>query len=589
MPARPRGVIALLACAALLTCTMPVFAGTLRVVVTGVDGDLASAVKGSVRASQYAGRTDVTETQARMLAQDAGEQATRALRPLGYYNATARTHLEQSGDAWTLHIDMAAGPPTKVASLDIRIPEPALELKPVARAVRGFKPRVGDQMNDPAYEASKTVIDNAFLETGWLDAKPTTHRVEVTRAENRADIHLHYATGERYKLGEVTFEGSQFYPGFLQRYVPWQPGDWYSLSNLMALQQALSDADYFSIIEVDPQVEAALDQVVPVKVELTPAKRTVYTAGLFMGTDTGPGIRLGARRRWVNRRGHTANTQLVIAQHLKTAQIVYGIPLPGRDHHHYNIGVNYRDEDTTTSVSRTYAIAANDVRNWHGFTRTIGVNLLGGTFTVGNNGGDVNIPGVEHGESTLVYGQFGLSRKVADNPLFVRRGYSLDLVANAGPGIDTRFAQVVADATWIRAFTRRDRVVIRGIAGITFVQDFDDLPPQLRFYTGGDRTIRGYAFQAIGPRNSYGLVVGGTRLLVLSTTVEHYFTRNWGMAAFVDTGDAFDGADFHAQTGAGLGLRWRSPIGMLRVDVGVPVDNDYYHGARLHIILGTDL
>ena len=121
------------------------------------------------------------------------------------------------------------------------------------------------------------------------------------------------------------------------------------------------------------------------------------------------------------------------------------------------------------------------------------------------------------------------------------------------------------------------------------MQDFSKLPPQLRFFAGGDRSIRGYAYQAIGPRNSYGLVVGGKRLLVGSATIEHYFTRDWGMAAFVDSGDAFNGTDFHARTGAGVGLRWRSPVGMVRVDVGVPINDPYYHGAQLHIVIGPDL
>ncbi|MGH8147130.1 MAG: autotransporter assembly complex protein TamA, partial [Rhodanobacteraceae bacterium] len=439
------------------------------------------------------------------------------------------------------------------------------------------------------YEGSKGTIASAMLETGWLDAEATEHKVAVTRADNRAAIHLHYKVGERYKLGVVSFKGSQFKPGFLQRYVPWETGDWYSQSNLLALQQALTDADYFSIVNVQPEVAKAKDHVVPVEVEVAPAKRTVYTAGIFIGTDTGPGVRAGIKRRWINSRGHTLDTQALIAQRLKTAQVVYGIPRPGHDHASFSLGIGYRDEDTKTSKSRTFSLAANATRDWHGFVRTIGMHLLSGTFTVGNSRGDVNVPGVEHGSSTLIYPEVALTKKVADNPLFVRHGYSINLIARAGPGIDTRFAQVLADVTWIHALGRRNRLILRGNAGATTVADFSKLPPQLRFYAGGDRSIRGYAYQAIGPRNSYGLVVGGTRLLVGSATLEHYFTRDWGMAVFVDSGDAFDGTDFHARTGVGVGLRWRSPVGMVRIDVGKPVNNPYYHGLQLHIVIGPDL
>jgi len=586
-PARA-GALAALALLA-LACVQGARADTLKVVVSGVDKDLAAAVEAQLSASQYANRKDVSATQARVLANDAGKQAAAALQPYGYYNAQVDSDLSQQGGEWTLRLKVVPGPATRVATLDIRVPDVARELRPVDIAVRAFHPRVGEPMDDTTYEASKTAIASALLETGWLDARATQRKVEVTRADNRADIHLHYDVGERYKLGEVAFEGSQFRPGFLQRYVPWKSGDWYSQSSLLELQQALNDADYFSIVDVEPEVSKARDHMVPVKVEVAPAKRTVYSAGVFVGTDTGPGVRAGIRRRWINSRGHTLDNQVLIAQRLKTAQVVYGIPRPGHDHASFNLGIGYRDENTRTSKSRTFSIAANETRDWQGFVRTIGVHLLSGTFTVGNSRSDVNIPGIERGRSTLVYPEIGLTRKVADNPLFVRKGWSVNLVARAGPGIDTRFAQALADVTWIHALGSRDRLILRGNAGITGVEDFSKLPPQLRFFAGGDRSIRGYAYQAIGPRNSYGLVVGGKRLLVGSATVEHYFTRDWGIAAFVDSGDAFDGTDFHARTGAGLGLRWRSPVGMVRVDIGVPINNPYYHGAQLHIVIGPDL
>ena len=565
-------------------------ADSLKVTITGIDKQLAEAVRAQLTASQYANRKDVNDTQARVLADDAAKQAPAALQPYGYYNAHATTELQHVGSEWQVHLQVAPGPATKVATLDVQVPDVALELRPVNAAVRAFHPRVGEQMNDAAYEGSKAAIASALLETGWLDAKATEHKVEVTRADNRAAIHLHYSVGERYKFGEVTFEGSQFRPGFLQRYVPWEPGDWYSQSSLLALQQALTDADYFSIVDVQPEVSKAKDHVVPVKVEVAPAKRTVYTAGVFYGTDTGPGVHGGIRRRWINSIGHTLDTQAVLATRLKTVQVVYGIPRPGRGHASFNLGVGYRDENTTTSKSRTFSAAANEVRDWHGFVRTIGLHALTGTFTVGNRGRqNVGIPGIEHGKTTLIYPELDLVKKVADNPLFVRKGYSINLIGRAGPGIDTRFAQALADVVWIRGLGPSNRLIISGDAGITTVQDFSKLPPQLRFFAGGELSMRGYGYQAVGPRNSYGFVIGGTRLLVAGATLEHYFNRNWGIAAFVDSGDAFDGTDFHDRNDAGLGVRWRSPVGLVRVDFGVPINNPYHRGLQLNLRIGPDL
>ena len=111
----------------------------------------------------------------------------------------------------------------------------------------------------------------------------------------------------------------------------------------------------------------------------------------------------------------------------------------------------------------------------------------------------------------------------------------------------------------------------------------------LRFFAGGDRSVRGYGYQTIGPLNSDGRVIGGKSLLVASTEVEHYFTRNWGMAAFVDAGNAFSGVDYQPKIGAGLGVRWRSPVGMIRVDLGTPIHNSQAHGIELHLVIGPDL
>ncbi|TAN08327.1 MAG: outer membrane protein assembly factor [Rhodanobacteraceae bacterium] len=580
--------IALAALAALVAAPIA-HADTLKVAISGVDKELAAAISAQLTASQYANRKDVSDTQARVLANDAAKQATTALQPYGYYNAQAESKLEHHGSEWLVQLHVTPGPATKVATLDIKVPDVAMALRPVRIAVHAFHPRVGEQLNDATYEASKGAIASALLETGYLDAKATEHKVAVTRTDNSAAIHLHYEVGQRYKLGAVSFEGSQFKPGFLQRYVPWESGDWYSQSNLLALQQALTAANYFSIVDVEPEVSKAKNHVVPVKVEVSPDKRTVYTAGVLFGTDTGPGVRGGVKRRWINRSGHTLNTQALIALYMKTAEITYGIPRPGHDHAHFNLGIGYRDENTKTYLSRTFSIAANATRDWHGWVRTLGVNLLSGTFTIGTfHHRNVNIPGVERGHSTLIYSEISLTKKVADNPLFARKGYSISLIARAGPGIDTRFAQALAEVKWIHALGNRNRLLVHGDAGITTVQDFSKLPPRLRFYAGGERSVRGYAYNAIGPRNSYGRVIGGERLLAGGVTLEHYFTRGWGIAAFVDSGDAFNGTHFHPRTGAGLGLRWRSPVGMVRFDVGVPINNPYYHGPQLGILIGPD-
>jgi translocation and assembly module TamA len=480
-----------------------------------------------------------------------------------------------------------------VTAVDVQLDPAAAGIAPIRRAIRVIERMKGKPLNHGSYDAARDALGAQLTANGFLDARLVTHRVAVSRADRSASIELAWQAGPRYRFGQVHFEGSQFSEGFLDRYVPFKRGDYFAQDDLLKLQQALTGADYFAVVNVLPDVDAATKGSVDVTVQLVPAKRSIYTGGPFIGTDTGFGLRGSVERRWVNRRGHKWKNEIVLAQRLKTLSTLYSIPLPGTNQRSFNVGANFRDANTTTSKSRTLELVGNETRLWHGWTRSLGVHVLSGTFTVGKRGGEAdNTLGIEHGHSTLVFAEAALSRKQADNPSFVRRGWSVDLHLRSTVDSllsDTDFSQIMADVKWIRAFTRRDRLILRGSAGITRTTDFTALPPQLRFFAGGDRSVRGYSYQSIGPRNSYDRVIGGRNLLVASSEVEHYFTRNWGMAAFLDAGNAFTGTDYRPKLGAGLGVRWLSPVGMIRVDLGTPIHDRNAHGVELHLVIGPDL
>lgn len=576
---------------AMLLLPMVARAG-VQLQVEGVEGPLQQAVVAGVQLSQY-GQRDVTEAQVRRLFADAEQQASQALQPYGYFDAEVTGSLTRQGEDWVAVLKVDLGQPVRVDVLDIKLPDAARDLPEVHMAVTGFHPRPGEILDQGAYSGSKGAIKAALASVGYLDASMPAHRIEVYPDQHRADIQLHWDVGTRYRLGEVSFEGSQLKPGFLQRYVPFEPGDWYSQTKLLALQQALTGADYFSVINVLPQVDEASDGRIDVKVKLDPAKRSVYTGGPFIGSDVGLGIRVGVKRRWVNDSGHTWRSQLVLAQRLKSLSSWYTIPMPGPHHRSFNFGGKYRDIDTESTHARTLELVAKEVREWHGWLRTLGVNVLAGTFTVGRRGDEPrDTPGVVHGRSTMVFAEASLLKRHADHPGFVLHGWKLRLAARSTAGSllsATHFTQVVADAKWIHAFNPRNRLILRGTAGTSWVGDFNQLPPQLRFFAGGASSIRGYGFKALGPRNEYDRVMGGRNLLIASATVEHYFTPKWGIAAFVDAGNAFNDVDFEPQMGAGLGLRWNSPVGMVRLDLGVPINTSRYHGVHLHLVIGPDL
>ena len=580
-------------------------AAKVTTTVGGIEGELKLAVLASLELNQYDGR-DVSAAQVRRLYDRAQEQVSGALVPYGYYDAQIKGELKESPEGWTAVINVVPGEPVRVSELNIKLEGEARQLRAVRQALRAFAPEKGDPMSHAAYERGKTAIQAALFASGFLDAELVTHKVSVKRSSRSAVIDLAWEPGQRYRVGVTHFEGAQFNDGFLDRYLPWKEGDFYTQEQLLALQQRLTEADYFSIVDVNPDVENAKDGVVPILVKLAPAKRSIYAGGLFIGTDTGFGVRGGLERRWMNRRGHKMKTEAIVAQRLKTLSTLYTIPLPGADNRSYNFGANFRDEDTKTTRSKTTSLVANETRQWMGFIRTLGLKLQTGDFEIGDRK-----LAVIRGNSTVLYPEVGLTKKNGDDPLFVRKGYSFNAIARAGKkGLvsDSDFLQARADVKYIRSPAPRQRLILRGTVAATWASDFDQLPPDLRFFAGGDRSIRGFGYQTVGPievvprpapNKPVAIVLGGKNLVVASAEYEYYFSRNWGAAVFVDAGDAFSGTDYDLKVGVGAGVRWRSPVGMVRFDLGYPVkkekntdrldSNLLDRGIQIHLVIGPDL
>jgi len=220
-------------------------------------------------------------------------------------------------------------------------------------------------------------------------------------------------------------------------------------------------------------------------------------------------------------------------------------------------------------------------RKWNGYTFVYGLQFLAGDFEIGS----------ENGNSSLFFFEGALSRARSDQPTFARRGYSYTLTVRGTPFdtlTDTRFGAADLEVKWLRAFGPDTRLILRGEVGVMTVDDFDLLPPELRFFSGGDRSIRGFGYEEIGSRNAAGDVIGGDRLVESTVELERYFRRGFGAAVFVDAGDSFLGEDFRLHVGTGVGVRWKSPVGVLRLDLAYPVKSVDSSGWQIHFNIGPD-
>lgn len=572
------------ACLLVVAVVLPLVARAqngLELAVHGLDEEMERAVRAGLTAGQYADRK-VDEASARRLAARGGEEIREALEAFGYYGADVVTRVERGTEGrWRASFTVQPGEPVIVRRGQAEVTGPAGEVDEVRAALAAFRPVAGDRLDHRLYEQAKTRISNALRATGFLAARTVRSRVEVSAARRSADIELAWESGPRHRFGPVDFSAAQFPDGFLQRFVPWPEGEFYSAKSLLTLQQRLVSADYFSSVSVLPGLDEVTDAVVPVEVMLVPDQRTVYSAGLFVSTDSGPGGRLGVDRRWVNQRGHKASAEVAYAQHRQEASVDYRIPRPGVEPRDYTIGAAYTNEVTESVESRNLRVAAAAARrNWRGFTRTVSLHYLDGNFQIAD----------QWDSSRMMYAETSLSRRRVDEERYAGHGYLVRLALRGAPAFalaDTSFLQGQVTGEWSRVLGV-GRIILRTELGAMTVENFHALPPELRFFAGGDRSVRGFGFQAIGDTNAAGGVIGGKYLVAAGVEYEHYFRPAWGAAVFVDAGDAFR-ADFSPNVGTGVGLRWKSPIGIVRLDLARPVVSDFGDSWRVHLIIGPSL
>jgi translocation and assembly module TamA len=574
----------------LLFASAAASAAGVRIEINGVPEEQRDAVRTSLSLNDYEKR-DITPGELKAAYRDAEKQIKLALEPFGYYDPQVTPHLtgdETSG--WVARFDVVPGDPVIVRESRVEVAGEGKDLRRVSEAVASFKPKVGERLDHPTYEASKSVVDTSLRGAGFLDAKYASRRVTVKPEEESAAIDLSWESGPRYRFGPVRFSGDAPFPEeYLQQYVTWDEGAYFNSEQVLNLQQRLVDADYFELVSVQPALDEKKDGAVPLDVLLKRDQRTVYTGEVYYSTDFGAGVKLGADRRWVNAKGHKAGAKIEYSERLQESSVHYKIPKPGPKDLSYDFGIGYRDETTDVNRSRNFQLAATrSEKRWHGFTRTMGLKYLVGDFEIGQDEDNL-----EYGNSKLLFAEVTLSRRRLNDRLTPRKGYVLELggrLASEALVSDTDYGQVFGRLTWLMPQGERGRFKLRGEVGAMTVGDFDALPPDLRFYAGGDRSLRGFDYHEIGEVSANGNIIGGEYLALVSGEYEYYFNDQWGAGVFVDAGDAFIGG-FSLNVGAGVGIRWRSPVGPVRVDVGFPVQSELptEQSWRLHVLLGPDI
>ncbi len=542
----------------------------------GIDGALeenVSAYLSSIPAKDY---STSLRFQARL-----DQSITEALNALGYYHAKISYSIPEGNDE--LIVSIKPGLPVKVKVMDVVITGEAKDDEEFAKLIERSPLKVGKVLNQGEYDSLKSGIRNLALQRGYFNGDYKLSKLEVIPDFNEANVRLHYDSGIRYHFGPINITGSQIWENRVESMRPFEIGEPYLVSQVGEYNQNLSNTDWFSSVFVEPDL-SKLDEgrELPIKVSLAPASKNQIETGLGYSTDTGVRGTLKWKKPWVSSRGHSFNTALSLSKPEQTITAGYKIPLDDvlREYYQLQFGLKHLDNRDTESLESNLAVE----RHWltdGGWHKTIYVRHLYENFSQGlqDDGVQFVLPGATFSRTRVRGGNM---------PMW---GDKQSVTIEYGdPALlsETRVLRLLGRSSWIRGIGDNHRGLFRLEGGANITDEFEKLSPSLRFFAGGDNNIRGYGYESISPVDESGALTGGK--YIVSSTLEYQYRvyGNWWAATFYDIGDAFNETP-EWKSGAGVGIRWASPVGPVSFDFAWGLDEKPEREFRIHFSLGPEL
>ncbi|WP_394352809.1 autotransporter assembly complex protein TamA [Metapseudomonas otitidis] len=572
-----QGMRGLLALALSALCPLALAKASLEVKVTPANAALKANIEAFIGSLG-----DRDETALRRFRRAAEEQARQAAQALGYYQAEIDSQVRPGKDP-VLRLDVQPGEPVRLRQVTVRVEGEAADLK-AFKVPKSKTLAPGEPLNHGLYEDAKKLIQSQALRYGFFDGRFRSQRLDIDPRAGVADIELIYDSGPRYALGRVAFDGdTPFDPELLARLVPFPPNTPYDADQVAKLSQNLQASGYFEEVRVDAQPEPGAGRLIPVKVRLGAVKPRTLGLGVGFSTDVGPRARANWTRHWINPQGHRLGAESEISTARQSVGTWYEIPLdpPLTDSLRFTSG--FQREQLTDVESRRFTLGSQ----WQSklpddWQRVVSLRWEQEIYDFGD--------GSPNGRSSFLIPGIGYSVTRSDNRLDPNQGYHLQLdvrAAKEGVLSDADMTYASAMAKGLYTLPGGHRLLGRVQAGGIATTDYGAIPPSLRFFAGGDQSVRGYDYQTLSPEDRQGNKVGGRYMVVGSAEYQYPVAERWRIAAFVDRGNAVNNLKDKLKTGAGIGVRWVSPVGPIRLDLAKALDDP--GGFRIHFSMGPEL
>lgn len=534
--------------------------------------------------SRYTERSDLQPETLNRLVTRIPTEVSKALEPLGYYEASATYEVQQVEDQandWRVKINVTLGRPVMLSAVRISVVGEGKEDERIQAEMRQSTLRSGQPLHHGNYDIYKSSLLRAANRSGYLEARWLQSELLIDKNERHAEIFLQLETGPRYYFGKIEIQQDVINAEMMQRFLRMQQADPYDIELVLQTQYVLDDTLYFSSVDIVSGEPDPVTHTVAVKIKAEANLKNSYTIAAGYGTDTQQRGRLSWDRRLINRAGHSAKLELIGSAIGHEASFKYAMPVRDVALEKLEFTVANAQEELADVTSYRNEFRAGLTQALGAWQRVIFVrfNNEKSTYTDRQSKSFLVIPGVSYATlPTYILGQ-------------EQRHYSLSLEIKGSPsslGSGASFIQFTGQGERIFQLSQAWHLRLRGSIGASLIPDsqFSDLPASVRFFAGGDNSVRGYGLNELSPVDASSQHIGARNLLVGTTEFERDLPKNMRLALFYDIGNAIDHFGDELKDSAGIGLRWHVSVASLGLDVAQPV-SDHSRSPRLHLHLST--
>ena len=542
----------------------------ITVNIAGIDGELRQNVQVFLSLERYKDRNDLDATMFDRLLERTDQEVSSALRPFGFYEPKVEVSVSNAGgNDRRVTVRVQPGKPVLMTAVAIKVTGEGAQLPAFQRISNSNQLRTGQRLSHGGYDTIKRNLLRAASTLGFLDAQLLKAELRVDPRNYSATAELELDTGTRYRFGSTTIQQSAIEERLLRRYLRYREDEPYDGTELLRTQFALDDSQYFANVEVATLPPDRETHMIPVSITAETNRRNRYSYGAGFGTDTGARGTATWDKRLVNQRGHRLRVEGKAAQQNQSLKALYLIPIGDPAVEKLTFEVGARNEEVADLDLRTLQIQPSVTHlrgRWQrvmslSFNRTTtitpGIAPLPGTRIIDT----LAIPSISYSAVPLGYLGEGLYTR---GTYFELRGSSTAF------GSPANYLQIRAEAERVYDLAPRWHLLVRGQLGTSLIPDSQDLPGTERFFAGGDRSVRGFAYNDLSPIVN-GVKVGGKHFVSGTVEFARDLPRNLGVAAFADAGNAFNGFSSSVAVSVGVGFRWRLPVLTLGIDIAQAV------------------